>query len=178
MKYAPRPGRYKNWPEICCLPDPNMRIIISVCQEPTVLSKLAELYPSCFSNQKKVPKIPLSAIIWLSRYYAAEENFNAARQEHHSKYSWQRACSVLGLQTERYRRPNTTGKDVDPDKKNAFEQLRGQIPTPGMEITWNNKRYIVVQLEIRPEEITKPIPDRWVQDNLMLVPAEHIDRNS
>ncbi len=178
MKYASKPGQFKNWPEICLLQDVNMRILISVCQEPAILFKLGEMYPTCFSNQRKTPKIPLSAIMWLSRYHAGEAGFNSVHQDHRSKFYWQQACNTLGLPLERYRRPNTTGTDVNPDGKNAFEQLHGQTPKLGMEITWNGKLYIVAQLEIRIEDINKPISDRWFQDSLMLAPAEQIDRNS
>ncbi|PIT88567.1 MAG: hypothetical protein COU29_02190 [Candidatus Magasanikbacteria bacterium CG10_big_fil_rev_8_21_14_0_10_36_32] len=167
---------HKNWPEICQLQDTGMRIVISLCQEEAVLSKLAVMFPSCFSKIKIRPKVPQSAIVWLSRQIAKDLDFNPVYQEFYSKFMWLQACNKLKLQLERYRRPTNLGNDQN--EKTAYQQLHGQIPKPGMKITWNNKLYVVVQIEIRLEDINKPLPLSWQPNNLMLLLSEYIDCNS
>lgn len=166
---------HKNWPNICQLADPQMRIVVSLCQEPATLSMLAIMLPDCFSNTKTTLCIPQSAIMWLSKQYAVDQNLTPAYQELYSKFRWQKACNALGVQMERYRRPNGLIKS---DEQDVYRQIHDQIPKSGMSVVWNGKPYIVVQIEIRIEDEFKPLPHSWQPPNLMLVPAKNIDRNS
>lgn len=166
---------HKNWPQICKLPDPNMRIVLSLCQETAVLAILATMFPQCFTDQKMLPRVPKSAMMWFSRHYAISQNMNPTYQELHAKLMWHPACAHLDLPLERYKRPSGLNKK---EEKNVYEQLHGRIPEPAMEVYWHGQKYVTVQIKLRPEETKKPLPIWWQPNNLILTLAEYIDTNN
>lgn len=164
---------FKNWLEICKIPDRNLRIALILCSTPELLAKLQIAFPECFSQAEVTLRIPKSAII-----EKANEEYEGciwAKANGQLGYNWLE-CNLWKI-LQGFGMPREAALHLFPGDANPVtEQVLGKLiePTSFFEVTWRDIQWIVCGLgDAYPERPYNPKINRG--NYATLIPKEFID---
>ncbi len=166
---------HRNWPAICKLRDPLLRLLISTTDDPRLLASLQLGFPSLFMEQKSELRIPASAIRAKKREIVMREEEECTPHDADiaALYDWEEAIDFFNIPTALRTHDHRVPWEVD-------MQLMGGVLVAGIRVMYLGQECILTDVYMerggfpdgRPYTGQNPIL------NVTLVLAKFIDLNA
>lgn len=169
----------RNWPAIAEIKDYHFRVAVSLTTEVEILEGLAKGFPELFmaGDDQGPLRIPLSALMEAARKFSVEQHPDEPHfweEDRHFTLSWASQYHAQ-LDVPVAFHWGTDGTDLEPPPE-VLQQLIGQKAQAGMQVSYGDRRYVILNLTFRDEvpEIGSELKELPNVGDIQLVEAEFI----
>lgn len=162
---------HKNWPAICRVKNPSLRLLVATTDEEPILEGLRHGFPHLFTDDPtSKPCIPVSVMKEESERYWLEDGCRAELLAERIESAWAPICDKFNIPEIRF-----VEEEVPRD---LVRQLFGQTAHAGIEVLYHGILHLVTdlpvsQMGLKIFEVIGPasLPPTW----LHIAPAKFID---
>lgn len=163
---------YRNWPHVCNLADPLLRLLVATTEDPNTLELLQRAFPNLFSEGPRFNRVPASAIRQKLKKYLEEQGDDPEDVECHVQHRWDEVVRDFHI-------PVLLETNDGNCPMSVARQLVGLEDRAGHIVMWYSRECMVVGIGATFDRANgNIIPNPKAVDWVTLVPAYCIDLNA